>query len=365
MRVLIAGGGTAGHVNPALALARALEGDEVVFVGTDSGVESKLVPAAGFTLETIEVRGFDRARPMSLPSTGWIAMKAFGRARSLLKRVRPDVVVGMGGYVSLPVCVAAASIRIPVVLHEQNIVLGLANKVCKPLARRVGVSFEGTLEAVGAKGVLVGNPVSPEIAQADMTAERERGLTRFGLDPDRKTLLVFGGSLGARRINEAALGLAEIWRDRSDRQVVHILGRGAYTQLSDVDRAKLDAGSLIYKTEDFVDRMVEAYAVADLALCRGGATTLAEIAIFGLPAIVVPYPHHRDQQQLKHGRVFEEAGAAVVLPDAETTAESVAELADRLLGNDVSLKKMSDGARHLARPGAARDLAGVVHEVAA
>jgi UDP-N-acetylglucosamine--N-acetylmuramyl-(pentapeptide) pyrophosphoryl-undecaprenol N-acetylglucosamine transferase len=365
MRILIAGGGTAGHVNPALALARALGGDDVVFVGTESGVESSIVPAAGFPLETIEVRGFDRSRPMSLPSTGWTAVKAFRSARSLVKHLRPAAVVGMGGYVSLPVCMAAASLRVPVVLHEQNIVLGLANKVCKPLARRIGVSFEDTLETVGDKGVLVGNPVSPEIAEADATAERARGLNRFGLDPDRKTLLVFGGSLGARRINEAALGLADIWRDRSDRQVVHILGRGAYTQLSDADRAKLDAGALIYKTEDYVDRMVEAYALADVALCRGGATTLAEIAIFGLPSIVVPYPHHRDRQQEKQGRVFETASAAIVLPDDQTTAERVAEHADRLLDDDVLLKQMSEAATRLARPNAARDFAGVVHEVAA
>jgi UDP-N-acetylglucosamine--N-acetylmuramyl-(pentapeptide) pyrophosphoryl-undecaprenol N-acetylglucosamine transferase len=352
-------------VNPAHARARGRGGGEVVLVGPETGAEARLVPAAGFTLETIEVRGFDRSRPLSLPATGWTALKAFGRARSLLKRIRPAVIVGMGGYVSLPVCVAAASLRIPVVLHEQNIVLGLANKVCKPLARRIGVSFEDTLRAVGEKGVFVGNPVAPEIAQADVATERARGLERFGLDPSRKTLLVFGGSLGARRINEAALGLAEIWRDRSDRQVVHILGRGAYTAISDGDRARLDSGALLYRTEDFVDRMVEAYAVADLALSRGGASTLAEMAILGTPAIVVPYPHHRDQQQMKHGRVFERAGAAAVLPDDETTPERVAVEADRLLDDEVALKQMSDSLAQLARPDAARDLAGVVHEVAA
>jgi UDP-N-acetylglucosamine--N-acetylmuramyl-(pentapeptide) pyrophosphoryl-undecaprenol N-acetylglucosamine transferase len=365
MRVVIAGGGTAGHVNPALALARALDGDEVTYVGTENGAEAQLVPQAGLPLETIEVRGFDRSRLASLPATGWIALKAVAKARSLLKRLRPDVVVGMGGYVSLPVCVAAASLRIPVVLHEQNIVLGLANRFCKPLARRIGVSFEDTLGAVGDKGVFVGNPVSPEIAEADRDAERQKGLDRFGLDPERKTLLVFGGSLGARRINDASLGLAKVWRDRSDRQVVHILGRGAYTDLSDAERAQLNEGALLYKTEDFVDRMVEAYAVADLALSRGGASTLAELALFGLPAIVVPYPHHRDRQQEKHARVFERAGAAVVLDDASTSPERVAEEVDRLLDDEIALKRMSDAASGLARPNAARDLAGVVHEVAA
>jgi UDP-N-acetylglucosamine--N-acetylmuramyl-(pentapeptide) pyrophosphoryl-undecaprenol N-acetylglucosamine transferase len=336
-----------------------------VFIGTSSGAESKLVPDAGYRLETIEVRGFDRSRLASLPGTAWTAAKAFGKARSLLREEKPDVVVGMGGYVSLPVCVAASSLRLPVVLHEQNIVLGLANRVCRPIARRIGVSFQETLEAVGSKGVFVGNPVSPDVVEADAAKEREAGLRRFGLDPDRKTLLVFGGSLGARRINEAALGLAEIWSERADRQVVHILGRGAYTQLSTEDRARLESGALIYKTEDFVERMVEAYAAADLALCRGGATTLAEIAITGLPAIVVPYPHHRDRQQERQAKVFEDAGACVLIADSDTTTGAVAELADRLFDDVSTLDAMGAKARGLAKPHAARDLAGVIREVAA
>ena len=224
MKFVLAGGGTAGHVNPAIALARALDGDDVTFLGTPGGAEATLVPEAGFPLEPLTVRGFDRARPLSLPATGLRAVGAVRAARRLLKGIAPDAVVGMGGYVSLPACVAARSLRIPIVLHEQNIVFGLANRVSKPLARKIGVSFEDTLAAAGSKGVFVGNPVMPELTSFDPDEERAAGVARFELDPARRTLLIFGGSQGAQRINSAATELAAAWAGRDDLQIVHIVG---------------------------------------------------------------------------------------------------------------------------------------------
>lgn len=360
-RVVIAAGGTAGHVNPALALAEALKSDaELSFVGTNAGLEAGLVPAAGHELHPVEVRGFDRSRPALIPAVGWTAVRAVGAARSILKRVAPDVVVGMGGYVSLPVCVAARSLHIPIVLHEQNIVLGLANRWSKRWARVVGVSFEETLDDAGPRGVLVGDPVATSLTAADMEAERARGFERFGLDPNRRTMIVFGGSLGALTVNRAAAGLAALWLARDDRQVVHILGRrGAGAEIE-----AAGGGALIFRQVDFVERMVEAYAVADLALCRGGATTVAELEVARLPAIVVPYPHHRDRQQERQARVLERAGAAIVLPDAETTAERVADEADRLLEDGERLARMSSAAGALALPDAAAHLAKLVIEAA-
>jgi UDP-N-acetylglucosamine--N-acetylmuramyl-(pentapeptide) pyrophosphoryl-undecaprenol N-acetylglucosamine transferase len=358
VRVVVAAGGTAGHVNPALALAAALEGDEVRFVGTTVGAEAVLVPRAGWPLETIEVRGFDRARPASFVATAVIAARAITTVLALLRRLRPDVVVGMGGYVSLPVCVAARALGIPIVVHEQNIVLGLANDLCRLFARAVAVSFPDTLKTAGPRAVLVGDPIAPEIAHADHAAERRRGLRRFGLSEDRRTLLVFGGSQGAQRVNTAAAELAHRWRARGDRQIVHITGP-AY------DGAPPEAGSLVYRAVPFVDRMIEAYAVADLALCRGGATTVAEIASVGLPAVIVPYPFHRDRQQELHGRVLERAGAAVVIDDAEATGARVGAEADRLLAQGSMLEAMSRAARSLGVPDAAERLAAVVKEAAA
>ena len=365
MRVVIAGGGTAGHINPALALARALTDDEVTFAGTTTGAEATLVPRAGFPLEIIEVRGFDRSRPASIVATGVQALRAVRQSIELLRRTEADVVVGMGGYVSLPACIAAARLRLPVVLHEQNIVFGLANRLCRPFARRIGVSFEETLKQAGLKGAFVGNPVAPEIATADHDLERARGYERFDLDPSRATLLIFGGSQGARRVNEAALGLTSIWAERSDLQILHIAGRVHAEAFLEQARQRVGEGALIYRVVDYVEDMVSAYAAADLALCRGGATTVAELCVMGLPSIVVPYPYHRDKQQERHGRVLEHAGAALVLADADTIGERVALAAGDLLADDTKLKAMRAAALGIGLPEAATDLARLVGEVAA
>jgi UDP-N-acetylglucosamine--N-acetylmuramyl-(pentapeptide) pyrophosphoryl-undecaprenol N-acetylglucosamine transferase len=360
LRVVIAGGGTAGHVNPAVALAEALTGDEVSFLGTSKGAEARIVPTAGFPLDEIQVVGFDRAKPWTFPRTAGRAAAAVTQARRSLQKREAGVVVGMGGYVSLPAVFAAASLRIPVVLHEQNIVFGLAHRVSKPFARRIAVSFEDTLSQAGKKGVFVGNPVAARFVTFSRAEQRESAVARFGLDPARKTLLVFGGSQGAKRINDAAVGLPHAWSERDDLQVLHIAGAS-----DRVDEDPTGAGSaLIYRRVEFVEDMTEAYAVADLALCRGGASTLAEITVVGLPSVIVPYPYHRDRQQERHGRLAESAGAATVLEDRLTTTETIAEIAGALLADDAKLEDMSHRARVLGRPDAARDLAAVVREVA-
>lgn len=360
MKVVIAGGGTAGHVNPALALAGALQDEDIVFVGTIEGLEARLVTGAGFEFETIDVAGFDRSRPTALPKVGWKALGAIGRSRRILARVGPDVVVGMGGYVSLPVSLAAASRRIPLVLHEQNIVLGLAHRVTKPFARRVAVSFAATLEGLGSKGVLTGNPVSPRLATLDRAAARVEAAATFGLDPDIATVLVFGGSLGARTLNRAAVELAREWRDRDDRQILHITGRSPATQIS----LEAEPTSSGYLGVEFVTEMETAYAAADVAVCRGGASTIAELTAVGLPAIVVPYPYHRDRQQELHGRVLEQSGAGMAIADDAARGAQLAAVLERML-QPSRLRDMTAAARGLGRGDAAERLAEVVRESSA
>ena len=363
MKVVIAGGGTAGHVNPAIAVARALGDDEVVFFGTARGAESRLVPAAGFPLVDIEVGGFDRSRPLSIFVVGARAAGAARHARRLLEEHGPDVVLGMGGYVSLPVCLAARTTRIPVVLHEQNAVLGLANRLAKPIATRIAVSFEETLDAVGSKGVHTGVPVLPEIASFDGARERRGALESYDLDASRKTLLVFGGSQGAVRINDAAAGLAPRWRGRTDVQVLHITGPAHADEVS--QRVGAATGQLIYRVVGYAERMTEPYAVAELAVCRGGASTVAEICVAGLPAVIVPYPYHRDRQQERHGRALEAAGSGVVVPDTELSAERLEREVTRVLDDDDRRERMRKAALALARPQAADHVARLVREVAA
>lgn len=360
MKIVIAGGGTAGHVNPAIAVADALGGHTVSFIGTRTGAEARLVPDAGYELETVEVAGFDRGRPLSIFPAGIRALGAVRASRRILKAAAPDVVLGVGGYVSLPACLAARSRRVPIVIHEQNIVFGLANKVCRRSAAAVAVSFEATLSDAGPRGRFTGNPVARAFVDADLATERERALEAYSLEDGRRTLLVFGGSQGALRINTAAAGLATLWRDRSDLQVLHITGAAHGSSVRDA--VGDDTGALIYRQIDFVDRMVGAYAVADLALCRGGATTVAELGVTGVPALIVPYPYHRDRQQERHGNVFAEAGAAIVVADGDVTATMIDESAGSLLADPDRLAAMGSAARAMGVPDAAERLARVVVE---
>jgi UDP-N-acetylglucosamine--N-acetylmuramyl-(pentapeptide) pyrophosphoryl-undecaprenol N-acetylglucosamine transferase len=357
VNIVIAGGGTAGHVNPALAVARRLLDARITFVGTSRGAEARLVPESGFRLERIEISGWDRARPLSLPVAGARAAGAVWSVRKILYRTRADVVLGMGGYVGFPACVAARMLGIPVVVHEQNIVFGLANRATKPLARAVAVSFRETLRSAGRRGEFTGNPVLPEIVDADTEAERSAGLRRWRLDPARKTLLVFGGSQGASTLNRAAIELASLWGERADLQIVHITGVAEHKAPVTSD--------LVYRSIPYVSRMIEAYAVADLALCRGGATTVAELTVTGVPSIVVPYPHHRDRQQELHGRALEAAGAARVVLDHEATGSRIAAVAMPLLEDGAQLQSMRTRALAYGHPDAADRVADLVTRVAA
>lgn len=357
MNVVIAAGGTAGHVNPAVALARSLDAT-TSFIGTATGLEASVVPEAGFEMDPIEIVGFDRSKPLRLPLVGAKALGAVGAARKVLRERRPDVVVGMGGYVSLPVAFAARTMSIPVVLHEQNIVLGLANRVSKPFAAAIGVSFEATLEQAGSRAVFTGNPVLPSIATFDRSVARAAGLAHFGLDATKKTVLVFGGSLGARTLNDAAPALAARWSERDDIQVLHISGRSTQA------RSGPDSGEARnYHRVEYTKEMAEVYGVADIGICRGGATTVAELCAVGLPSVIVPYPHHRDQQQLRHAEVLRSAGAARVVLDSEADADRLASEVETILGSG-ALDRMASAARSLGRPDAAQRLARVVEEAA-
>jgi UDP-N-acetylglucosamine--N-acetylmuramyl-(pentapeptide) pyrophosphoryl-undecaprenol N-acetylglucosamine transferase len=214
------------------------------------------------------------------------------------------------------------------------------------------------LRAVGDRGVYTGNPVLPEIATFDRAALRPAGYERFGLDPARLTVLVFGGSLGARTLNEAAPGLARRWAQRADLQVLHLSGRGPQGQVAgDGEHAAS------YHRVEYTNAMAEVYAVADIGICRGGATTVAELAAVSLPSVIVPYPHHRDRQQERHAEVLATAGAARIVPDPEATVGRLGEVVEGLLTDD-TLARMADAAHRLGRPDAAQRLVAVVEGVA-
>jgi UDP-N-acetylglucosamine--N-acetylmuramyl-(pentapeptide) pyrophosphoryl-undecaprenol N-acetylglucosamine transferase len=363
--ILIAAGGTAGHVYPGLALADAIArrapGVRITFVGTPRGIEKDAVPAAGYPLEMIRVVPWARTLGARRYLAPFSLAGATAKARSLLARLAPDALVGMGGYASLPVVLAAASRKVPTVLHEQNAVPGIANVVGSRVARRVALTFDEARSRFprGAEFRLVGNPIRPAIATLDRAASRSEGIAAFGLDPARRTLLVMGGSLGAATLNEAVAGLAERWWDRGDVQALVAAGRSHGAAL----RERIGGDGPV-RVVDFLDRVELAYAAADLAVCRAGAATVAELSAAGLPSILVPYPYARGNHQELNARALERSGGATVIADRDASAATIGAEVDRLLGDAAALERMAAGARRFGKPDAADRLAAWALELA-
>lgn len=357
---LVTGGGTGGHVYPALAVADELvrhghPPDEIRFVGARRGIEAVAVPAAGFALDMLPGRGLRRRRTLAAARDNLLAVGGAARAllaaRRILRRARPRVVLGVGGYASLPCVLAARLQRIPTVVHEQNAAPGLANRLAVRLGATAAVSLPGTPLA-GA--VLTGNPVRRVIADVHRRP-----------DPDRPVLLVFGGSLGAWRLNESALGLYDRWRARRDITVVLVTGRRDHAdctrRLAEVHRPD---DQLHFTLVEYEEHMERQYERATVAVTRAGAVTVAELAVVGLPAVLVPLPGAPDDHQTRNAETVAAAGGAVVVPDAEASAERLATELDRLLTDPAGLDTMSRAARTLGRPDAAARVATLVEETA-
>jgi UDP-N-acetylglucosamine--N-acetylmuramyl-(pentapeptide) pyrophosphoryl-undecaprenol N-acetylglucosamine transferase len=359
-RIVIAAGGTAGHVVPALAVAAALraEGAEVEFIGAGRA-EATLVPAAGYRLHTIAVEGLSRTNPLKALRALLRAALALPRARRLLKRLAPDAVMGGGGYVAGPVALAAITLRIPLVLTEADSHLGLTNRLMAPFARRVCLSFP-LAGRDGARYRVTGRPVPSSGRDERMARER------LGIGAGETCVLVFGGSLGARSINEAAV---EAFAGDSsgsatapaggEFRVLHIAGERDYPELLARGlRPGYDLREYLQEP-DFAD----ALAAADLTVSRAGGSVF-EIAAHGVPAVLVPYPHAAGDHQSANARWMADAGAAVVISDGELTAARLGSLVAELLGDRERLASMAAASRALARPDAAREVAGELLEAA-
>jgi UDP-N-acetylglucosamine--N-acetylmuramyl-(pentapeptide) pyrophosphoryl-undecaprenol N-acetylglucosamine transferase len=337
-------------VVPALAVADALraEGAAVTFIGGERA-EAELVPAAGYPLRTISVEGLSRTNPLRAARALARATRATVDARSLLAEIAPDAVMAGGGYVAGPVGMAALTRRIPLVLTEADSHLGLTNRVLAPLARRVCLSFpiEGR---DGSRYRVTGRPIPGP--GADRASARER----FGIGSGELCVLVFGGSLGARTINQAALGAFT----SSAFHVVHVCGRRDYPELFE---RPLPGGYDLREYLD-IDEFTDALAACDLVVARAGGSVF-EIAAHGLPAILVPYPHASADHQSANARWMSQAGAAIVIDDAQLTAARLAREVAQLLANPARLAAMASASRRLARPDAAREIAGELLRAAA
>jgi UDP-N-acetylglucosamine--N-acetylmuramyl-(pentapeptide) pyrophosphoryl-undecaprenol N-acetylglucosamine transferase len=349
---LLAGGGTGGHTYPAIALAQELverghDASDIRFVGGRRGPEGRVVADAGFEIDLLPGRGLQRR--LTLANIGVLSesVVAFARAVAIVRRHRPQVVVGFGGYASLPCLVAAWLCRVPRVVHEQDAAPGLANRIGVRLGARAAISLPGT-PLPG--GVLTGNPVRHEF----------RDLAR---EPARDPALVacFGGALGARTVNDAALGLYDLWRARRDVAIHHVTGpRNADECGQRLAELRRPDDALCYRLVPYEPHMDRLFARASIAVCRAGAGTIAELTAAGLPSVLVPLPGAPSDHQMRNARTLEGAGAAVVVADPDCHAGTLDPLLTALLEDPARLDEMSRAARALARPKAAAALADLV-----
>lgn len=280
------------------------------------------------------------------------------QCRRDMRRAGPQAAVAFGGYASLPGALAAVSLRIPLVIHEQNVIPGLANRLLAPLARVITVSFTETVDACPRwrkKAVVTGNP----LLRRGKEGEEEDPYRYFSLQEGRKTLAVVGGSQGAASLNRALLEALPAWKDREDLQILHAVGKEKFRDFV-AEAAQVDCGGLTYRPFAFVERMDLLYRVADLVVCRAGASTIAELAEWGKGAILVPYPHATASHQDANAEVLRRCGAAVVVPDGELNGLRLREEVERLLGEEGRLRAMGEAARREARPQAASQVAETV-----
>lgn len=353
---LLAGGGTAGHVNPLLAVADALKARdpeaEVLVLGTREGLEARLVPERGYELLFVDKVPFPRRADRAAASFPTRFRRAVGQVRGYIRDRGVDIVVGFGGYASAPAYVAASlgdrRTRVPVVVHEANAKPGMANALGARRAAGVGVAFAGTPIRGGR---LVGMPLRREIVDLDRAALRADAAAHFGLDPDRPVLLVFGGSLGALRLNEAFGGA---WRSVLDAgwQLLHVTG-----ERSELPDPVVDG----YALRRYVDRMDLAFALADLIVSRAGAATVSEISALGIPAVYVPYAVGNGEQALNAASAVHE-GAAVVIPDAAFTADRVRSDVIPLLTDDGRRAAMQKAAASVGTRGGTENVLAMIDE---
>ena len=356
MRVLIAAGGTAGHINPALAIAGALKkrhpDAEIHFAGRQKGMEYGLVSKAGYAFHPIEVNGIQRRLTPKNVARNLVALWHLAlsgpRAGAILREVKPDLVIGAGGYVSGPVVQAAARRGIRTAIHEQNAFPGVTNKLLAPDVDIVFAAVPAAVEKLGApeKTIVVGNPVRPEVFTQAKNREAIRAELGAG---DRTVILSFGGSLGARRVNEVVADLCA-WEQKNHKPVLHLHATGQYgVQLfQDLEKKKGFAPGESLVVKEYINNMPELLAAADLVISRAGALTLAELEAVGRAAVLIPSPNVAENHQYYNAMELQKAGAAVVIEEKDLTGEKLVQTVAGMLAQPGKLAEMGRNARSLS-----------------
>ena len=363
MNIIVSGGGTGGHIYPAITLIRSLQqrvpDAQFLYVGTQRGLESDIVPKEGLPFETIDLQGFERHFTMDNVRRAAKAMLGVAKARHVVKHFHPDAAIGTGGYVCGPILLAASLAGVPTLIQEQNVVPGITNKILSHFVTKIAA---GTEEAVRhfpkKKTVFTGNPIRREV----LTASKADGLKEYGFAGDRPIVLVSGGSRGARSLNRAMVGVLKEAQKHPEVQYLHATGKGEYD--AQLQRLK-DAGVHLedaphIQVKPYLYHMPQAMAMADLAIFRAGATGLAELTARGIPAILVPYPYAAENHQEHNARACEEAGAARMILDRELTSARLSSVLTEIFSEPGKLAKMAAASKAMGRPEAADTIAGLV-----
>lgn len=361
MKIVIAGGGTGGHIYPAVAVIEYLRAadanTEVVFVGTRRGLESSIVPSLGYRMRCIAARPLPAGKSPMLLVAGLYAIVGLVESVFLLLVERPSVVVGTGGYASGPLVLAASLVGVPTLLIEPNVIPGRTTMLLARLADRIVLGFQESVRYFkkGTNLRVTGVPVRPAL----VAPTRDDGLKRFGLDQARKTVLVFGGSRGAHSINKAFVAAAKKLAARGDLQFVVQTGEQDYQWVVKA----LNGLSLTCRAYPYIDDIGYAYRASDLVVSRAGASTLTEITALGLPSILIPYPHATLAHQDQNARLLEKSGAAVVINDRDLTGDVLADAIVALVCDSARMGTMSKNSRDLGKPDAAREIASHLHDL--
>ena len=361
IKVLIAGGGTGGHLYPGIAIAEEIKSRfsnaDIHFVGTSTGIESRVVPNLGYKLHLISIKGFKRKLDVSNLAFPFCLAVSFFQGVKLLNRLGPQAVVGTGGYVSGPILFLTAMYGIPTLIQEQNSLPGVTTRLLAYFVDRVHLSFKESAKYFSSHNKLrvTGNPVrSLKNRKSKINAKK-----LFNLDQGRPTLLVFGGSQGARAINETMLKVVPIILDRTLVQIIWGTGRPDYAQV----KMEMNEYQDQVKILEYISDMNAAYAASDLVICRSGASTLAEITLCGKPSILIPYPHAAAGHQETNARALEKAGGAVVILQKDLEKTVLADKIIELLNNEKKRKEMGDAAKTTSYPNAAKEIVDSLLEI--
>lgn len=359
VRFVVVAAGTGGHIYPGLSIAGSLQERvseaKISFIGRPNSAEESAITKQGYDFYPIRAKALPRRISLQLLTSGAILSYSTLRCIRLLRHLRPRMIISIGGFVSVPVVLAARMLKIPVAMHEPNALPGLANKFMAKYARVVMLGFAGAAKYMPpqANMVVTGTPIRPEI----MATTKEAGRQGLGIDRSKKMLLVVGGSQGAKSINESMEEAANAFKDRQDLVVLHQTGPGHFAEVckrfgGTSDRA-IDGNRTIVP---YIQQMPLALAAADLIVCRAGAVTLAEITAAGLPAVVIPYPFAAEDHQRKNALELVEAGAAIMIDDGELTGEALANAVLTILDDDARSHRMAHASKNLGKPAALQEI---------